>query len=181
MSTAPAAPPVSAFACGRVTDEVRQTQPTVVPESTTASRWVPIRTHCSAHVEAAFTGRLMVVGTPTCAGGMQAVAPLKSGRNMKKDRRAIVLMRRRYHAHPHGSVERRRWRVTRGCPGAHSFKRPRFAGGHSLKEPTMTSKLRITLVAALLAVPVTSFAAQKLAACGCGETCGCGESCHCAK
>ncbi len=45
----------------------------------------------------------------------------------------------------------------------------------------MSSKLRIVLVAALLAIPVTSFAATKLAACGCGDSCGCGEHCNCAK
>ena len=39
----------------------------------------------------------------------------------------------------------------------------------------MSSKLRIVLVAALLAIPVTSFAATKLAACGCGEHCNCAK------
>jgi hypothetical protein len=56
-----------------------------------------------------------------------------------------------------------------------------LGGALNPKEFLMSSKLRIVLVAALLAIPVTSFAATKLAACGCGDSCGCGEHCNCAK
>jgi hypothetical protein len=44
----------------------------------------------------------------------------------------------------------------------------------------MTAKLRIALVAALLAIPVTSYAAKEISSCGCGEKCACGEHCSCA-
>ncbi len=46
--------------------------------------------------------------------------------------------------------------------------------------PSMSSKLRIILAAALLAIPATAFAAHRLGACGCGESCGCGSHCSCA-
>jgi hypothetical protein len=63
---------------------------------------------------------------------------------------------------------------------APSFDVPQSRGTHPM-EFLMSSKLRMALVAALLAIPVTSYAAQALSACGCGESCGCGAHCNCGK